>query len=326
MALILLTEKVPRQALESLFRRTIYILIPFSLLLIKYYRYLGVEYGDWSGGLMWIGVTTQKNSLGGLCITSVFFIIWSIISRWGKRDTLGSKYQTFATIIIFIISLWLLKGPGNAYSATAIAALAFGLVMLFVLFWLKKRQIFLSKGTLSAIIVFIIIFGFTTFFTGGATIGGIVGTLGRDSTLTGRTEVWASLVPVAMNHPILGHGFGSFWTQETKKLYEISGSHSGYLDIFLELGIFGIILITIFFMNSVRKARELQIANFDWSVLWICFLTMMLVENITESTISSLSSYSMAMIVFLTVATYINPRQPQHSIPGDSDQTQILIK
>src|SRR6266496_2926134 len=64
MALLVLTERSPRQAVESLLRRTVYILIPFSLLLIKYFPNLGVAYGRWSGEQMWVGVTLQKNGLG----------------------------------------------------------------------------------------------------------------------------------------------------------------------------------------------------------------------------------------------------------------------
>ncbi|MCZ7636123.1 MAG: hypothetical protein M5U12_08860 [Verrucomicrobia bacterium] len=41
MALLILSEPNPRLALESLLRRSIYILIPFSILLIKYYPALG---------------------------------------------------------------------------------------------------------------------------------------------------------------------------------------------------------------------------------------------------------------------------------------------
>src|SRR3989304_5890046 len=72
MAFIVMTERNPRQALESILRRTVYVLIPFSLVLINYYSAYGRVYGRWSGELMWGGVTTQKNGLGRLCLISVF--------------------------------------------------------------------------------------------------------------------------------------------------------------------------------------------------------------------------------------------------------------
>lgn len=72
MALLVSTEPNPRQAVECMLRRITYILIPFSLLLIKYYPHFGVEYAHWSGMQMWIGVALQKNSMALLCIISFF--------------------------------------------------------------------------------------------------------------------------------------------------------------------------------------------------------------------------------------------------------------
>ena len=73
MAFVLLTERDPQEAMQSILRRTIFILIPFSLLLIKYFPEYGVQYGRWSGGQMWIGVTLQKNGLGRLCLMAASF-------------------------------------------------------------------------------------------------------------------------------------------------------------------------------------------------------------------------------------------------------------
>jgi len=65
--MVIVSEVNPRQSLASLLRRCAYVLIPFSVVLIKYYPALGRQYGRWSGIEMWIGVTNQKNSLGILC-------------------------------------------------------------------------------------------------------------------------------------------------------------------------------------------------------------------------------------------------------------------
>ena len=130
MALVVLTEKSLRQSLESLFRKTIYVLIPFSVLLVKYFTALGVSYTRSEGELMWLGVTTHKNGLGRLCLISVFFLIWTLIRRWKTHDIPVSKYQNYVDTIMLGISLWLLKGPSaGSYSATSISTLAFGSII-----------------------------------------------------------------------------------------------------------------------------------------------------------------------------------------------------
>ena len=96
MAFLVSTEENPLKAMERLFRRTVYILIPFSLILIKYFPAYGREYNRWSGGLMWVGVTTQKNGLGQLCSISALFLIWTLIRRWRGGDIHVGKYRTYA--------------------------------------------------------------------------------------------------------------------------------------------------------------------------------------------------------------------------------------
>ncbi len=85
MALVVLSEREPLRAFESVLRRSAFTLVPFSLLLIKYYPHLGVMFGRWSGQRMWVGVASQKNGLGILCFVSAFFLFWRI--RFGSpRD------------------------------------------------------------------------------------------------------------------------------------------------------------------------------------------------------------------------------------------------
>ena len=64
MILIVLTDEQPVAALSRLFSRTAFILMPFSLLFIKYYPNLGRAYDPWTGRQMITGLTPDKNMLG----------------------------------------------------------------------------------------------------------------------------------------------------------------------------------------------------------------------------------------------------------------------
>ncbi|MBE3101810.1 MAG: O-antigen ligase family protein, partial [Firmicutes bacterium] len=227
MAFVVLSELKPRQALEGILRRTTYILIPFSVLLIRYFPKYGVQYGRWSGAQSWIGVTLQKNGLGRLCLIAIFFLFWSLVRRRQGHNPPVWKYQTIMELTILAMALWLLKGPGvGAYSATAVVALFVGLFVYAGLALLRKFDISITAGPLMAIVSIFIIFGILTLFTGASAVGSIAPSIGRDATLTDRTEVWRTLLPIAMKHPILGHGFGSFWTPRTRELFMISEGHN----------------------------------------------------------------------------------------------------
>jgi exopolysaccharide production protein ExoQ len=302
MAFLMLSEQDPRKAMQSIFRRTAYVLIPYSVLLIKYFPAYGRRYAAYSGAPEWTGVTLQKNGLGRLCLISAFFLIWTLIRRRQGRDVPVLKYQTYADVFVIILALWLLKGPPGGYSASAVAALAIGLAMFFSLLWMKKRRTYWGANTLIVIMALVIIFGTATVMTGGATLGtNVTSTLGRDQTLTGRTDIWAELLPEAMRTAVLGHGFGGFWTVTTQWKYNINEAHNGYLEIILDLGFVGILLFSMFLLSCCWKARKELVLDFDWGALWICFLLMAAIHNSAESSLNSFTSHLTAILLFLAV-------------------------
>ena len=131
MAFLVLSEPSPRRTMESILRRTTYIFIPYSLVLIKYFPEYGRLYKSWSSGEMWTGVATHKNSLASICIISGFFLIWSMVKRKQGKNPAAWKYQTHAEVGLILLSLYLLMGPSRSlfYSATSFYALAAGLLV-----------------------------------------------------------------------------------------------------------------------------------------------------------------------------------------------------
>jgi exopolysaccharide production protein ExoQ len=321
MAFLVLTEQNPRQTLQSILKRTVYILIPFSVLLVRFFPEYGREYGRWFGEVTWIGVTLQKNGLGRLCLIAAFFQIWSIIRRWRGRDTPVSMLQTYADVFILFLTLYLLKGPENdAFSATAITSLAVGLAMFFSLLWMGKRKSYLGVNTLMAIMALIIGFGVVLPIVGGTPVGGFTSSLGRDETLTGRTEIWKELLPFIEKQPIFGLGFGDFWTSKTRLEYHVSEAHNGYLDVLLGLGSFGLLLLVVFLLSFCRKVQRELSNDFDWASLCICFLLMALLHNASESSINTFASQLSAVILFLAVSN----KTVTSDTPGSNEYWEIL--
>lgn len=302
MALIIASEHDPPQALQCLFRRMIYIHLPLSFIMIHYYPRLGRQYGRWSGEISWTGVTTQKNGLTFLCVLSLLYFAWTFIRRRQGRDNPVAWYQKFIEFFIILLSIWLFMGPMHSltYSATAMGTLIIGLISLVGFSWLKKHNIIMNANVLKIIIVAIIIFGTATPFMGGVPFFDLSGALNRDSTLTGRTNVWADLIPYAMKNPILGHGWGGFWTNSMRATLYFP-AHNGYLETILETGFIGLFFFTIFLISNCRKAHQLMTRNFDWAMLWFCLLLIAVIRNITESN-NSLTNSLLAILVFMSIS------------------------
>lgn len=304
MVFLVATEPEPRHALQSLFRRVIYVLIPFSYILIHYFPEYGREYGRWSGTLMWVGVASQKNGLALLCLLSIFFLVWTLIRRCQGHDIPVVRYQTPVEIFLLFLAFLLFTGPQHTftYSATSTATLAVGLTALVGLFWLKRSNVLTSANTLRVIILIMIVYGTITPFIGQLALYDPSSVLGRDETLTGRSDIWAILVPYALRKPIWGHGVGGFWTDAMREATS-SHAHNGYLDIILDIGFVGHILFSIFFLSCCGRVQKLMARDFDWGVFGFCFLLMAVVHNIAESSTVGFTGTMAAVIVFLAVTS-----------------------
>jgi O-antigen ligase len=299
MAFVVLSECNPRQAVETILRRTAYILIPFSVLLIKYFPHLGVEFGRWNGARMWVGVSSQKNGLAVVCSVAILFLVWTFVRRWQQeRNLLAGGRPAYADLIVLLVALYLLLFPEGKASATSISALGVGVAVLLSLFFRPRLAAPLPKGALVSCVITLIGMGIALPLTGGSFASGFTAALGRDSTLTGRTETWAEIVPLAMSHPILGCGFDSYWTPMTRELHRMSHAHSAYLEMFNELGSLGLLFFTCFAVSFALQSTSSS--GFGWKSLCISFLVMALVRGFTESGINSFTSQLGGILVLMS--------------------------
>jgi O-antigen ligase len=301
MALVLLAETSPRQAMECILRRTSYILIPFSVVLCKYFPEYGVVYNQWGDG-MWIGVTLHKNTLGRLCLIGVFYLIWSLVRRRQGRNPVIVRYQSYMEILVLLLALYLMIGyGGGGSSATALTALMIGLMIYGGFSLLKKRGIVLGPAIPLIIVAAIIALGVISVFTNASLVGGLAPIVGRNSTLTDRTSIWETLLPVVRQNPLFGKGIGGFWTPQHREILQFSEAHNGYLDSIIEFGFVGLILISAFLLVSVQKSQRMLVHDFDWGVLCTCYIIMAAFYNITESSINELNSHLTAVILFQSI-------------------------
>ena len=85
-ALVLLSELDPMQAIRIVYVRVCYLLLPLSVVLIKYFPAIG-RMPDRSHNTMFIGATTHKNALGRTCFHTVgLFVIVDLMEMWQQRD------------------------------------------------------------------------------------------------------------------------------------------------------------------------------------------------------------------------------------------------
>ena len=92
--------------------------------------------------------------------------------------------------------------------------------------------------------------------------------LGRDDSsigsFNGRTGIWDEISDYVQRRPILGYGYGGFWTpsriseiSEAEK-WGIPNSHSAYLDYLLSLGAVGLMAYVFLLFAGIRRAFRLH--------------------------------------------------------------------
>ena len=285
MVLIVLTEPDPEEALISLMKRCAYVIVPVSILFIKYFPHLGTKYDQWTGMQMITGIATHKNGLGQDCLILGFFFFWYLLRIWHTERSLQRRNE-LRLIIGFLIGIcWLFR---LAHSATSFICCCVGmLVVVFVGNRLINKKLI---GTYMLATLVLIAIAELTF---GLSVR-ISEALGRGSTLSGRTELWAKLLGMHTN-PILGTGFESFWLGDRlKKLQGIfffipNEAHNGYLETYLTLGLIGVILLIVLFVATFWKIRLELFRNFELARYRLGFLAAVIVYNWTEAAFRTIS-------------------------------------
>jgi exopolysaccharide production protein ExoQ len=305
LAFVVLSESMPLRAMESVLRRCAYILIPFSIVLIKYFPTMGVEYGVWSGERAWTGVGIQKNTLGQLCALSGFFLVWALIRDLRSSSLFKEKSQTMADVLVLCMTIFLLKGPSEyAFSATSVSVLMIGVATFLFLYRLKH-----IAGSLPTLVVVGLMYLCSAYFLLFDQLIAIVAPIfGRDVTFTGRSEIWRAVLNFAYRNPVLGVGYGGFWAPDDPELarwfdqrFILSIIHNGYLAVFVELGSVGATLLGCFLLAFGAKAAKRLNNSYEWGGYGICVLVMSLVYNLTEVAFLRSACYMWSTMVFLTV-------------------------
>jgi exopolysaccharide production protein ExoQ len=285
MVLILFTEPDPEEALARLMKRSAYILVPFSILVIKYYPEIGRKFDEWSGLPMSNGVAMSKNLLGCVCLILGFFFFWHLLITWRRpRDVARRNELRLIGVLLFMIG-WLLW---KAHSATSFLSLLIAILVVLVLGWR-----WVNKKLIGAYVVLSLIGLAVAELTFGI-FERIVDLTGHEATIIGRAELWRQLLALHTN-PIFGVGFESFWLGNRLVLlsqgrpWQPNEAHNGYLEIYLNLGLIGLLMLIGLFIASFRKIRIELLQNFEWGRFRLAFLVAVVFYNWTEASFRGLS-------------------------------------
>jgi len=272
MVLVVLTDPSPLAAVERFLSRTAFVFFPLSIL-------FDLERGV-SGRAFHTGLTLNKNTYGVTSLILGLGAVWRFLTLYqrGKRE--GHKRGVMVYGSMVAMSMWSLWWANSATS-TLCFLLGTALIVLTNQWPLARKPAFVHLVVTS--LIFLAVYG--TVLNPGL---GIVSAIGKDPTLTGRTDLWRSLFAMVHNQ-WFGEGFESFWLgPRLKTLWNIfvwrpNEAHNGYIETYLNLGWTGVILLGLVLVTGYRRAVRNLRQDTATKSLWLAYFVAAVIYSLTEA-------------------------------------------
>ncbi|WP_138757899.1 O-antigen ligase family protein [Modestobacter altitudinis] len=216
----------------------------------------------------WHGLFPHKNDLGFFCALAAV-TLWTQLPRgWRRRAWL-------------VLTLVLLLGSA---SASALGATVAAMV---VVLWSQARD---RRAAGARLMVDVTAAAGAGVLTAVALVlpDLFLGLLGRDSSLTGRRAIWTAVLDQVQHRPLTGHGFGGVWELTSpvtlaiwrESRFDAFYAHNGWLDIRLQVGWVGLVLLVVVLAAIAVGAVRGGGAVGAWA---LGVLVLLLLTSITES-------------------------------------------
>lgn len=286
MILVVLSDPRPVEAVRTVLRRLGYLLVPLSILLIKYYSDIGRHYSIWTGGSEFVGAATSKNTLGLLCLISGLFFFWDTMTRWNERKQRRVKRILLLNVVFIGMTLWLMNLAQSTTSYICLMMGSFVVVAAHIRF--LKHHPTVLKVMIPMLFCLYLILDF-----GLDMNGSMAQAVGKDPTLTDRTKIWAFVLGMHTN-PLVGTGYQSFWLGprledfwEHSGLGQINEAHNGYLEVYLELGLIGLLFLVGFLIAAYHSICRRLTPSSDLAVLGLATWMTLVFYNMSEAAFES---------------------------------------
>jgi O-antigen ligase len=332
MVLIVLTDANPSAAVKRFFSRMAFVLIPVSILLIKYYPDLGRGYYRWSWTPFYTGVTTDKNSLGAICFVFGLAAVWRVTEAlWEKPQPKAGKSRAHG--VLGALGIWLLRTLRIQKSLIAHAVLL-GLAVFLLLITdsstslacliLGSFLIVATQGNVGRrptrvyVLTGVMGFGAALVYMFPDVFAMLTHSLGRGTDLTGRVDIWNDIFHMHLD-PWLGTGFESFWLGKRieflweKYYFHPNQAHNGYIETYINLGILGLGALALQIVAGYRNVTAGFRRRAPASSLKLAYLLTALVYNVTEAAFKVMTPVWIVYLFAIMAVPVAPKRKPEES-------------
>jgi O-antigen ligase len=295
------------QLLGWMFGISIVLCLLFAVALPKYGIMGGLHAGAWRG------IYTHKNGLGRIMILSAVVFLLLVIDAKKKRWLLWCGFG-------LSVSLLLLSN-----SSSSLINLMTLLAVISVLQTLRWRY-----DVMIPALIFIATVGGSLYVGLTANAGSLLGLIGKDETLTGRTDMWPFVWEKIWQRPWLGYGYSGFWQgwdSEAASIWYAMGwqapnAHNGFMDLWLDLGLLGVLIyflgVSISLFRALAWVRLSRTSAGFWPLI---YLIGILLFNIADTSLLGNNSIYWVLHVAVVLSLLITPEQQTKAATSTRMQT-----
>ncbi len=217
----------------------------------------------------WTGVFPHKNQLGGMMVLQIITCV--VLTIDGRYRRLALAFIAPALVLVL-----------GSRSGTSLLALTLSLAVmpLYLCYRRGARTFGLCIGL--AIVAAAILAGIA--LEGGNVAAAVLGQLGKDDTLTGRTVLWQFGLDQIRATPVIGIGYKAYWdSSATSALYlryvigqDLWFFHNNFVDVGVAFGGVGLTvfcwgLLTALVRSFTIAARDPQLLQL-WRPMFVVFV------------------------------------------------------
>lgn len=263
-----------------------------SLVMVFAFPSIGVHQLDNAG--LWRGLWYEKNQMGAVMVIGATASAACLASPDPRR-------------LVPAIALALSSGLVLAtQSKTSLLCLGLGLSMVGG-FWTLRRG-----GAAFAVVAIwaaVVVAGLGIWIWDTHSVA-VLEALGKDPSLTGRTDIWASLMRKVADRPWTGYGYGAFWGKDSapadwvrkETQWPVPSAHNGWIDLLVQLGWPGAVLVgTLMALTTLITLIRSTVAGVREGWWALGFLAAFIALSLSESIL--LTHQSLPWVLFLAVMT-----------------------
>lgn len=264
-----------RLSLQTIF--TLYLAIYAAAIVLSFLNQSGIFFDPLNSNGLFLGIFISKNALGegatafALAGTTAVFFLRDV--AWWKR--FGLIAIGAATAVLLAMS-----GSASGLLLTVFGVIgAAGAVVFF--HYPLSRAVLLLLGILGLVAA-------TLAFAVAAIhpVDALLGAVGRDATLTGRTLLWQRGLEVFAERPVLGIGFGAYWSAPSYQngiiaFQDFFGEgvlsfHNLFIELLVACGVFGVLVHLTLGITVLKRAVRCATQNRDAIAAFVVVLVVTL--------------------------------------------------